>query len=335
MIILKLERTGKMVSFFKIERFSHLTFKEKFNRKGLRLHSVRRYFILIALVCAGIGNLETQAIAQQADSANCQPPALSLVKRHKVATGETLESIAQQYNLIPATLMGMNPILQKGQVPVGSEILIPPYNGIRVEVPAGESLQSLAAAYKVRPDVLFEVNGCQPAPQVVFVPGVNWSPKNPSQPPAPSLPVPDAGALAGYPLPEEAPVILRYGWQLMPLRGEVGFHSGVDLQAKEGTPVFAVGTGIVAFAGEQGNYGNLVVINHQRGKQTRYAHLGSVAVTVGQRVNRGDPLGTVGSTGQPHKKEPHLHFEIRYSTELGWVAEDPQNYIGSMQVTKQ
>lgn len=310
----------------KHQKISQVTFKPKSPTQTLKLR-----FFLITLLCLGIGSLETQVNAQQTKSANCQPPALSRVKRHTIAAGETLESIASQYNLIPSTLMGMNPILQTGEVPVGSEILIPPYNGIRVEVPAGKTWESIATAYNVRPDVLFEVNGCQPAPQVVFVPGVNWSPKDPSEP---SAPVPDAGAVAGYPLAEEAPVILRYGWQLMPLRGEVGFHSGIDLQAKVGTPVLAAGTGIVAFAGEQGNYGNLVVINHARGKQTRYAHLDSISVKVGQLVNPGDALGTVGSTGSPDKKEPHLHFEIRYSTELGWVAEDPQKYIGSTSVTQ-
>jgi len=57
----------------------------------------------------------------------CPPGALSRLKYHKIAPGETVESIARQYNLISATLLGMNPILQKGQIPVGSSIEIPPY----------------------------------------------------------------------------------------------------------------------------------------------------------------------------------------------------------------
>ena len=245
----------------------------------------------------------------------CPQPALSRLIRHQVAPGETLESIARQYSLIPATLMGMNPALRKGKLAVGSEIVSPPYNGIRVEVPRGQTWRQVAAIYKVRADVLFEANGCQRAPRVVFVPGVNWSPGRPV------VPVP--GEVAGYPLPAVANVALGYGWQIHPDTDKVFFNSGVDLLAATGTRVRAVGAGTVAFAAEQGSYGNLVVVNHQRGRQTRYAHLKSVAVRAGQTVKQGELLGTVGSTGKPILTQPHLHFEIRYRSSLGWVAEDP------------
>ncbi len=249
----------------------------------------------------------------------CPQPALSRLIRHKVAAGETLDSIAQQYNLIPATLIGMNLALRNGKVAVGSEILIPPYNGIRVEVPRGQTWRNVAATYKVRADVLFEINGCQKAPKVVFVPGINWAPQSPT--------VVVSGQLAGYPLPAVANVALSYGWQIHPETGKVFFHSGLDLLAAVGTRVQAVGAGTVAFAGEQESYGNLVVVNHQGGRQTRYAHLQRVAVTAGQKVLEGDLLGTVGSTGTPTAKQPHLHFEVRYTSSLGWVAEDPVSFL--------
>lgn len=257
----------------------------------------------------GVNHLLSQA------SKTCPQAALSRLIRHKVAPGETLESIAQQHNLIPATLLGMNQALQNSnKPPVGSEILIPPYNGIRVEVQPGQTLQQVAANYKVRPDVLFEINGCQTAPKVVFVPGVNWSPKRPE-----SAPV----DLAGYPLPSVATVGLGYGWQLNPATGKVAFHSGLDLLAATGTLVKAVGAGTVAFAGKQGTYGNLVVVNHQGGKQSRYAQLENIKVKVGQKVLPGNLLGTVGTSGTPSSAQPHLHFEMRYASDVGWVAEDP------------
>ena len=259
-------------------------------------------------------------IATLANSAPlCSVPALSRLIRHKVAPGETLESIAQQYNLIPATLLGMNPALRDTKVTVGSEILIPPYNGIRVEVPAFSTWRNVAATYKVRADTLFEVNGCQKAPKVVFVPGVNWSPGRPS--------VPVSGDLAGYPLPLKATVALGYGWQIHPDTGKVFFHSGLDLLAADGTPVRAVGTGTVAFAGSQGSYGNLVVVNHQGGRQTRYAHLQKIAVTAGEKVIKGEVLGRVGATGEPTSRQLHLHYELRYSSSLGWVAENPVFFL--------
>lgn len=258
----------------------------------------------------GEGNLLSQA-------STCPKPALSRLIRHKVAAGETLQSIAQQYKLIPATLIGMNPGLQNSNTPVGKEILVPPYNGIRVQVQPGQTLQQVAKNYNIRPDVLFEINGCQSAPKVVFIPGVNWSPKRPDT----------VAVLAGYPLPSAATVALGYGWQLNSATGKVVFHSGVDLVAAVGTSVKSVGGGIVAFAGKQGTYGNLVVVNHQGGKQSRYAQLETTKVKVGQKVKPGDFLGTVGTTGTPSSTQPHLHFEMRYSSDLGWVAEDPVSLL--------
>ncbi|WP_009633952.1 M23 family metallopeptidase [Synechocystis sp. PCC 7509] len=189
------------------------------------------------------------------------------------------------------------------------------YNGIRIQVPKGQTWKQLAAKYKVRADVLFELNGCQNVPQFVFIPGVNWS----SQPVISS----SKQTLNGYPLPQQASIALGYGWQIDPTTTKVVFHSGIDLLAPIGTPVQAAKDGIVAFAGVQASYGNLVVINHQSGKQTRYAHLQSISVNVGQQVKKGDLLGKVGITGKPSSQLAHLHFELRYASGLGWTAEDP------------
>ena len=247
----------------------------------------------------------------------CPAPALSRLTRHKVTAGETLESIANQYNLIPATLIGLNPGLRGGSIAVGREILIPPFNGIRVQAPAGSTWQDLATAYGVRADILYELNGCQQQPQQVFIPGVNWSTQErPRQE--------TYTGFAGYPLPSVAPVALSYGWHQNPSTGKATFHSGIDLLANPGTPVLSVDGGTVAFAGQQASYGNLVVVNHQGGRQTRYAHLKYLSVRAGQEVKTGDALGTVGSTGRPDTDEPHLHFEVRYYSPQGWVAQDPE-----------
>ncbi len=251
----------------------------------------------------------------------CPTAALAQVTRHTVAPGDTLASIARQYNLLPATLMGFNPSVRGGKVSVGSVMLVPPFNGIRVEVPAGKTWRDVARTYKVRPDVLFEVNGCQPTPTTVFVPGVNWSPIA-AAPPSPSAPTPQQ-ILAGAPLATQPTVLLPYGYPVQPGSSQVVFHSGVDLAVPLGTAVQAVGSGTIAFAGQQGIYGNLVVINHAEGWQTRYAQLDRIQVKVGQRVQKGQTIGTVGQSGRPSSPEPHLHFEVRSRSSLGWVAENP------------
>ncbi len=257
----------------------------------------------------------------------CPTPVLSRLKTHTIQSGETVESIARQYDLIPATLLGLNPKLRAEEMPVGAEIFIPPYNGIRVEVPEGYHWRELANRYNVRADVLFELNGCGEVPEVVFVPGVNWSPEIPDAPGAGTF---NAEVFSQLPLPVTSEIGLKYGWQLQATSGKVTFHSGIDLQAEVGTPVFAVGSGTVAYVGDRGSYGKLVAINHQKGKQTRYAHLNTVTVNPGETVNAGDRLGTVGTTGKPDIAAPHLHFEIRYNSDLGWVAEDPQSYLQAL-----
>lgn len=262
--------------------------------------------------------------SQAAPDQSCPTPALSRITRHRVKSGETLESIARQYNLIPATLMGMNAVLREGKAPIGAEILVPPYNGIRAEVPAGQTLRNLAAKYKVRPDLLFEVNGCQTSPRVVFVPGVNWSPVSESRSPIAKA---NPNVLTRYPLPVNSTVLLGYGWFLPAGQDKPVFHSGIDLSAAIGSPVQSVGDGTIAFAAQQGAYGNLVVINHQQGYQTRYAQLGNFKVKVGQTVRSGQTIGTVGSTGIPSSNGPHLHFEVRANSNLGWVAQDPNPFL--------
>lgn len=286
-------------------------------------------------LCSLVSALGLVSILLNTNSANaavggCPTPALSRFQRHKVVRGETLESIAQRYNLIPTTIIGMNPALQNGaSAAVGSVLQIPPYNGVVVEVPRGETWRQVAAKYKVRADSLFEVNGCQQDPRIVFVPGVNWSPNGVvTKSPLPTnTGMPNRASLSGYPLAQVVTVALPYGWQINPATGEVFFHSGVDLLAAVGTNVLAIAPGTVAFANDQGSYGKLVIINHSGGLQSRYAQLDNIKVTVGQQVKKGDLLGTVGTSGKPSSSQPHLHFEMRSSSSLGWVAQDPKGYL--------
>lgn len=285
----------------------------------------RLVFICSIVSALGLGFILPDWQSANAAVESCPTPALSRFRRHIVARGETLKSIAQLYNLNPATITSMNPAVKNGTVTVGSELQISPYNGIVVEVPQGQTWRQIAAKYKVRADAMFEINGCQQDPRVVFVPGVNGLPNRPVT--APSTPATAPSQLSGYPLPEVTTVALPYSWQIHPTTGEVFFHSGVDLLAAVGTPVKAIAPGTVAFANEQGTYGKLVIINHGGGLQSRYAHLENIKVSVGQQVNKGDLLGTVGTTGQPAAKQPHLHFEVRSSSSLGWAAQDPKSYL--------
>ena len=108
-----------------------------------------------------------------------------------------------------------------------------------------------------------------------------------------------------------------YGMRFHPISGQQKAHLGVDYAAPTGTPVRTIGDGMVSFAGWQRGYGNVVEIQHKDRQTTLYAHLSRIDVSPGQRVDQGDRVGAVGSTGA--STGPHLHFEFRTNN----VPQDP------------
>jgi len=100
-----------------------------------------------------------------------------------------------------------------------------------------------------------------------------------------------------------------YGMRFHPISGDRKPHLGVDFTAPTGTPVRSVSDGVVSFAGWQRGYGNVIEIQHRQNKSTLYAHLHRIDVRKGQRVEQGQLIGQVGSTGA--STGPHLHFEFK------------------------
>jgi murein DD-endopeptidase MepM/ murein hydrolase activator NlpD len=99
-----------------------------------------------------------------------------------------------------------------------------------------------------------------------------------------------------------------------PIHGGRDYHPGLDISADRGSPVYATADGTVTHARYEGAYGNLVVIDHGYGLETRYGHLSVYRVHVGIQVKRGDVLGLVGSTGR--STASHLHYEVRANGKL-------------------
>lgn len=100
-----------------------------------------------------------------------------------------------------------------------------------------------------------------------------------------------------------------FGVRSDPLTGMLRMHTGVDLRAEYGESVGASMSGTVWFAGERSGYGNLVVVDHGSGIATFYAHLSKIVVAAGEKVDAGQLVGYVGSTGR--STGPHLHYEVR------------------------
>jgi len=100
-----------------------------------------------------------------------------------------------------------------------------------------------------------------------------------------------------------------YGMRSHPVLRKRKRHNGVDLAAPTGTPIYATADGIVTRANRFSSYGLYVSIDHGADLETRYAHMSRIAVADGDRVEKGDIIGYVGSTGR--STGPHLHYEVR------------------------
>ncbi len=112
-----------------------------------------------------------------------------------------------------------------------------------------------------------------------------------------------------------------YGWRVDPFTGHMAFHEGLDFTAEVGTPIYAAAGGIVMSAETTPDYGKIVKIDHGSGLETRYAHASKLLVKAGERVEKGQLIAEVGTTGR--STGAHLHFEVR----LNGAALDPRKYL--------
>lgn len=99
-----------------------------------------------------------------------------------------------------------------------------------------------------------------------------------------------------------------FGPRRDPFTGQAAFHGGLDIGGRSGDPVVVSADGVVESAGWQGDFGNLIVVRHQYGLSSRYAHLSAIKVKPGDRLARGDLIGAMGATGRA--SGTHLHYEV-------------------------
>jgi len=251
------------------------------------------------------------------------------VINHSVQDGETISSIAARYSLEPSTVLWENDLTEKSKIKPGQELKILPVDGVKHKVARGETIYSVGKKYDLDEnqvqaiidypfneflnDETFELA----TGQYLLVPGgikkdtaiarsVRYSP----------VLTPDAGTVTAS------------GNFIWPASGRITqgyrfYHKAIDIANKAGGAVLAADSGTVTVAGwvDGYGYGNRVIINHGNGFVTLYAHMRSVQVRQGQRVNRGDLIGQMGSSGR--STGVHLHFEIR----RGGAFDNPLSYL--------
>ncbi len=122
--------------------------------------------------------------------------------------------------------------------------------------------------------------------------------------------------------PTDSRTITSYfGWRIHPIFGDYRYHSGMDIAASAGTPVYAADSGTVILAQWYGGYGYCVVIDHGDGLSTLYGHNSELKVSVGDEVTQGQVIALCGSTG--NSTGPHVHFEVR----VNGVVTEPMDYL--------
>jgi len=233
-----------------------------------------------------------------------EKPVSSTVSFYSVQAGDTLWAISRKYNVDLQTLMLNNNLNSKSILKVGQRLIISSEQERFHIIRKGETLWDIALHYNVPLDQLQKMNpDKQPnklriGDRITLPEGASAIAlaTNTTQQPSRSI-------MSRFAWPLKGTITSRFGWR------SSGFHHGMDIAGDIGEVVTASAEGVVSFTGYKGVYGNTIIIDHSGNMQTLYAHLNRIYVSQGEKVTRGEIIGTVGNTGR--STGPHLHFEVR------------------------
>ncbi|MCS7274309.1 MAG: M23 family metallopeptidase [Candidatus Bipolaricaulota bacterium] len=237
---------------------------------------------------------------------------------HQIQAGETLAHIAQRFAVPVERLVSSNePLLDDLEELEPGKTLRLVKNGVLHRVKSGQTLTDIAKTYGVSVAEIVDANGLHDRKYIY--PEEELLIPNPSQTPAWRRFELAGGKKALFSWPLRGVLTSGFGPRRHPVTGRRDFHEGIDLEVPEGTEVYAARAGRVLFAGYRGGYGLSVVLQHDQGYRTVYAHLSEVFVYRGQFIEGGQRLALSGRTG--NSTGPHLHFEIwRYGKALNPLA---------------
>jgi murein DD-endopeptidase MepM/ murein hydrolase activator NlpD len=252
-----------------------------------------------------------------------------------VRGGETVSEIAQHYGVAEEDIVAMNGLRDRNQVLAGQRIYIPAYGSTQARLAARAPEQRNGARAGVQ---RISVNAlgmpgayAQRYPSDVIIPKPR--PSDASRTVASATPgsfrdyLPSLAESLGLSPKTDSPFIWPVNGRVVSTFGkttEGGRNDGINIAVPQGTPVRAAADGVVSYVGnELKGYGNLLLIRHDNGFVTAYAHADRIAVERGERVRRGDTVAYTGATGDV--TQPQLHFEIRQ----GVKPVNPTAYLGA------
>ncbi len=248
-----------------------------------------------------------------------------------VQLGDTVSSIASRFGISVNTILWANNLGNYSLIHPGDTLSILPFSGLLYSVKSGDNLSKIANTYKIENEDIathnnIAVDASLKIGQKLILPGATKIVTVVSRTSA-------ASSYTGVSVIKDlvkAPVVQASGDDMVwPTEGKritqyfSWAHNGLDIGNKTGTAIYAAEAGKIEIAatGWNGGYGNTILINHGDGKKTRYGHLSVLYVKVGDSVEKGENIGTMGSTGR--STGPHLHFEVV----INGTRYNPLNYI--------
>lgn len=238
-------------------------------------------------------------------------PVSDTISVYEVKKGDTLSTVAKLFNVSKNTIMWANDLKSQSIKP-GDVLVILPITGIKHSIKKGDTIKSIAKKYKADEGDIAKFNGIVDDTELVV---------------GNIILVPDGEIAMVQPVKTKnvkgSKILNTYsytaptGFLIRPVVGGrksqgIHGHNGIDIAATPGTPIIAAASGRVIVAkasGYNGGYGNMIIMTHDNGVQTVYAHLRAVYVESGQTVPQGQVIGELGNTGR--STGPHLHFEVR------------------------
>lgn len=268
--------------------------------------------------------LPSQPIQAPVPAAATAPPVT-----YTVQPGDTLWSIARRHQLTAATLAAANGLADPNQLKPGQVLRVPGGGEVVHVVRAGETLWDIALRYGLEVDAIANLNQLGDSSFLRVGQRLQLPVARSSEPDPEAAERRRVAALAA-----SAGVLSDSDWGgfRWPLTGRITSpfgprdghqHTGIDIAAGAGTPIRASKAGVVSVANWVGGYGLAVVVRHDDGTATLYGHASKLLVEKGQKVDAGQTIALVGSTG--NSTGPHLHFEVIVSQK----PQDPLQYLPS------
>ncbi|MDR1741836.1 MAG: LysM peptidoglycan-binding domain-containing protein [Synergistaceae bacterium] len=301
-------------------RYGGLTVQDIISANGLKNPNVlaERQILIIPNDPSHVEDALEEVRGRQARVAAARQKVVPLTtKTYTVKQGDSLWSIAGAENLELDTIIGSNSLKSSDTLQPGMKLRIPNQDGIFYTFKRGDTIGAVAQRYRVEVDRIKKVNPMLDLPSLVagreiFLPdarpdAVTEPEREPAKKAAKASAAPKSSRF--YRWPVMGRINSPFGWRRHPVTRRRDFHTGLDIKANRGVSIRSARGGKVVYAGWMGGYGKIVVLEHDNGQSTFYAHCSSLLVKPGTKVEAGKNIAKVGATGRA--TGPHLHFEVR------------------------